>query len=105
MTETQSQAPRYASSYLTDRQSLSAKTVSRHTPLAIHADLEIGILQRSDTFEGREPAALICGHDLGLTVTGHGVFHGVGARHHAKAGLFGLKKEIPTHLSQLNLIA
>lgn len=48
--------------------------------LAVHADLDVGILQRFDEVDGCKLAALIRVHDLGFAVAAHGVFQSFYAR-------------------------
>lgn len=45
----------------------------------VHADLDVGILQRLDEVYGRELAALVRIHDLGLAVATHRFFQGLDA--------------------------
>lgn len=56
------------------------KDVVSPRAFAVHADLDIGILQGLDEVYGRELAALVGIHDLGLSMLAHGVLQGVDAR-------------------------
>ena len=53
------------------------KDVIPPCPLAVHADLDVGILQRRDEVYGGELAALVRIHDLWFAIAAHRLFQSI----------------------------